>query len=805
MKNRGTFALIVCFFAGLIGLWWADHAKIPTRDQRIRNVSHVLPELTELRPDDLHRIEISGGEQKLVFERRAANRWQIVEPIDAAADPSMVESLAFNLKRLEKVPDSGTLNEPASACGLAPPARTVRLFGPGDAKVPIATLEVGSMSQDKRYVRPDGFDGVQVVEARLLEAVDLPATRWRDRALFRIPSFQAQTIAAERPDRKLVLEREGEFWKVLEPYRALADDNRVEGVLAELGSLRVSDGDAGFIANDVRDFAPYGLDKPTLSITVGLKTETSASQTVHLGKPASKSNTGERWYARRGDQDDVVVIDPRLIKDLGINPAELHGKKVADVTPSKVSALRLVTDAGNVCVARRGRAWERIEPLVDKADSALVEDLLKRLSELEASLLFSPDAPVQPDLEKPWAAIEVWQEPLSSAGDGPGQTPSSPPRIKLLLGRRDGAKKTVFARNAGDPTIFALPISFLDGLIFNRLAFRDRQVASVPAPSVERIATTYGGKTVLVLAPSGRMEPTAWRLKEPAEAPADRETVERVLLLLSNLRAESFITDQPAADAAYGFDKPELVVRWTTRGEVAPVPLRSKEGEQTTLTVGNFATDRKDTRYARVSSSPIVFSINPEAVGALESEWRERLVMTFGLKNAQHLTLRWPRLTLNARPVADLATGEPDWVLIDPPAGLDFDPARIKSLVKQLSKLTTFRYAQYDGPIKPETGLTAPKLVVGIQASAGFPRELRVGNRTPDGYLYATTEQGNSGLVFLLPLGSWEPWQKPPAIKQDPPKAAEPKPEPQKASAPKPEPPKAAEPKPEPPKAAAPK
>ena len=66
--------------------------------------SRVLPGMWEARPDDVRRLEIDGGPRRLAFERRPGNRWQMVEPIDVEADPSIVENLAANLKLLEKVP-----------------------------------------------------------------------------------------------------------------------------------------------------------------------------------------------------------------------------------------------------------------------------------------------------------------------------------------------------------------------------------------------------------------------------------------------------------------------------------------------------------------------------------------------------------------------------------------------------------------------------------------------------------------------------------------------------------------------------
>ncbi len=91
--------------------------------------------------------------------------------------------------------------------------------------------------------------------------------------------------------------------------------------------------------------------------------------------------------------------------------------------------------------------------------------------------------------------------------------------------------------------------------------------------------------------------------------------------------------------------------------------------------------------------------------------------------------------------------------------------------MKTLTHLTTFRYAQHTGPIPPETGLFPARLEVEVRSPA---RILRLGRTTPDGYMYATTEPGPSGSVFLLPLSNWDPWMKPPPVAPPATKGAEP-------------------------------
>ena len=174
MKDRGTYLLLALFFAGLVGLWVADFARFPTRAQLDRMSNRVLNTLIDTKPDDLRKVEILGGEEPIVFERREGNRWQMTSPMDVAADPSKVETLAYNLKELSRKPDSATLEPELSRYGLDHPERVIKLWGAA-TDAPLASLEVGRASLDRRYVRAGGSEGVEVVDAKGLALIRL---RW---------------------------------------------------------------------------------------------------------------------------------------------------------------------------------------------------------------------------------------------------------------------------------------------------------------------------------------------------------------------------------------------------------------------------------------------------------------------------------------------------------------------------------------------------------------------------------------------------------------------------------------------------
>ena len=125
-KHHATIVLAIVFCTGLIVLWWADKTGLDQDDS-----DAVLPALAKVAAADIKRLEIvkpndaseSDGRglprtERIIFERRDEGRWQMIEPIDVAADPSLVETLAQNLKALRRSPDAGTIHGPPKNFGF---------------------------------------------------------------------------------------------------------------------------------------------------------------------------------------------------------------------------------------------------------------------------------------------------------------------------------------------------------------------------------------------------------------------------------------------------------------------------------------------------------------------------------------------------------------------------------------------------------------------------------------------------------------------------------------------------------------
>ena len=206
--HRTTYTLLLFFFASLFLLWALDYFGIrPAKEQMLRD-SLLLPELLDHSENEIRRISIERGTERLVFEKRGrgVSRWQMVEPVNVAALRAPLETLVLNLKGLRRSVDAGGISGDPSTFGLDNSAAIVRLWAgePEKAKRerPAAGIDRDRQDSQPAAVRsPRIYPGesIEVADARLLSAVR-PATfsEWRERLLLGIPTYQVASVAIKR-------------------------------------------------------------------------------------------------------------------------------------------------------------------------------------------------------------------------------------------------------------------------------------------------------------------------------------------------------------------------------------------------------------------------------------------------------------------------------------------------------------------------------------------------------------------------------------------------------------------------------
>ncbi len=554
-----------------------------------------------------------------------------------------------------------------------------------------------------------------------------------------VPSFQVASVTVKRPDQVIRAERgkKGQ-WRLSSPVNAPANPAKVESLIAALSSLRVVDGDKGFIANNVKDFAPYGLASP-LTIEMTTTRPGDLPLVLHVGKPVP--DQPERIYVRQGDQDDVVIVEAKALAEVPSGATALRSQKVADIAPAAVTELQIETKIGTFAVSKRPNQWELTSPRTERADTNTVMALLNRIDALQAMEFFEPSRIGDAGLDPPMMTIKIWEPASASSG---GWSAVGEPALVLRVGKHDALRKSVFARLENDQVILALPDTFLEVLPKNAFAFRDLEVLSLNPADIRKLTITRGVR-IDELESDKNGEPNQWKMLRPTSARADARSVTLALAALSKLRADQFVADSVDDLHKFGLDHPILEIAW-------------ESDKAHRLMIGSQV-PRTPAYYARTNDQQFVFTVKTEVLRPFEAEFRDHTVLSFSAAKAQRVVLRWswPKRDVAFRQRTQAAKSQLEWVNEPGSDASGIDQSRISAIVKALSQLETLRFVQYDGEIPPATGLLRPRLTVEVElGSPGSPRVLRIGYPTNDGYVFAAEGTSSSGPVFLLTGMAWD-------------------------------------------------
>ena len=421
-----------------------------------------------------------------------------------------------------------------------------------------------------------GADGIEVVDKKLLASITRPPAEWRELNLVPVPTFQATSLAVHRDRFDVKAERSrGGRWRLTAPISAPANGPKIESTLAALSAIRVVDGAKGFVADNVTDFTPYGLNPPAATVELTTTAQPDSPLVLQIGR--KPTDQPDRVYVRRGDQDDVVLVNDRFLSEIPAETTAFRSQNVTDLDPAAVSEIRIEALKTTFTVERQGDGWALKTPRTERADTYAVQSFLNQLDELKTSEFLDPARVIRPELDPPVMTLKVWQSAAGRTGAAANtgttaEPPSQPPALSLRIGRHDRLKKTVYGQLEGDKVILALPDSLLDLLPRNQYAFRDRGVLALSPAGVSKLTLVREGKTTVLEPDKASSTPNRWRMLAPIKAPADTAAITQLLALLSDLRAEDFAADAVGDGKLFGLDQPHVVVTWDAESAAAGPP-----------------------------------------------------------------------------------------------------------------------------------------------------------------------------------------------------------------------------------------
>jgi hypothetical protein len=272
--------------------------------------------------------------------------WKIVKPEPAEADKGEVLKL---LSRVTEVKAESFVEEDAvdlAKYGLAKPEITLSLVSEDGKK---AGLMIGAEApQGGRYAKIEGVNPVIRISSDIVSAVSGSLGKLKLMTFTGIDRSKIRRVRGEASQWRYTAERkkaerkdDDDEWKFIEPSGMVADNISFAALAYGIERAKYSR-----VITAPGNPSTYGLDKPTLTLTITLE---GSEKTI---KTASKADShGERYYASVTGRAEIFEIDKPTFDSLARPLYELESRRFFMIRSE---------DVGRVVVNRLGQRFEAV-------------------------------------------------------------------------------------------------------------------------------------------------------------------------------------------------------------------------------------------------------------------------------------------------------------------------------------------------------------------------------------------------------------------------------------------------------------
>jgi Domain of unknown function (DUF4340) len=581
MKTRTTLLLLLLVIA--LGLWIKF---VESKKPNTAEAQHQAGNVVNFDRDKLEGITIQNGEDKIVL-RREQGKWRLTEPVKDQADNAAIDNLLSDIGLWRKegtVPakeiaaDKGRMNE----FGLVQPKLRLRLLGPG------APAEIlfgkDTAFEGTMYVRLADSKDVFLARQTVRTDISKKADEFRDRKLTELTTAQVIRAVLKNPAGEIELAKKNEHWEIIKPLQARGDDQRVGDLLAQVTNARVQE----FIGDDHGDLHAYGLSEPRGSITI-YGAEDSGGRTLQIGAVAEKFK--DAVYARYLPRSAVYALPKKTEDILSARPNDLRDRHLVRLDTNNLDRINIeAAGKPKIVLARKDQNWTIASRNNQPANGDEVRRFLDTLNEQQVTRFVADTASDLPKygLDQPQLRLTF----SSFASENTAETAAGEhPFLTLSFGKIEGNE--VYARVGEEPFIVAVNQELLSKIWVDPSQWQELAVFKFKPDEIHHLIRVTDREESLT-----RSGPKDWKWIK-GDGAIDTNGLESLLNTLASLRAVRRIG---ASTPAQGFDRPQLVMTFTTSPDDKAVHKltignRSEEGlwfAQTDEKGGDFLLSNPD-------------------------------------------------------------------------------------------------------------------------------------------------------------------------------------------------------------------
>jgi hypothetical protein len=343
------------------------------------------------------------------------------------------------------------------------------------------------------------------------------------------------------PDRTIALVKGDGGWRLTKPVEAPADEPVVKALVTAITSAQVQKS----LDELPSDLAPFGLDKPSTTITLTVKDGTVPP--IKIGK---NTTIGAKTYVRKGDEPKVYLTASTIQTSIDKQARDLRDKQLLAFQDDEVQRIEIAKPgAPSMVLVKKGPDTWLLEPGDLPADLTEVRSYLSSLRTTRA-MEFPDDAPA--DLTKYGLRAPRLTVTVSTGKDG-----ATPATQQLLVGGESSGEQTkhVYVKRADRPAVYAVGDWAYRSLDKDAAALRDKTVLAFSSGGVGRVVLERKEGVGATFVRAGT---DAWTLDGVEAAKVKATAIQRFVDDLRDLKGSAIAAEPPGDLARFGLDAPAL-------------------------------------------------------------------------------------------------------------------------------------------------------------------------------------------------------------------------------------------------------
>lgn len=298
--------------------------------------------------------------------------WKITQPVDTAADGSVVDTSCDNLTSARITQSEPYASDRLKAYGLDPGKISLEFQTKNGAK---HTLLIGDKVFDGSsvYAIVDGAKNVTVLPDSVLTSTDKSLDEWRDHTVLHVTTGQVPSFTLKNSSGDMALAKAKDQWAFSKPVDTRADNDSVDGLLTAVQNAKFTN----VASEKPDDLGKYGLSNPAINLTA--TDDTGKKFTLEVGK-----KDGNDYFARDPSRPMIFHVNSDLYAQLTKTFSDLRDKKVMHTDAANLNRIEIHDDHGILVASKSGDTWKIESPDAQKGKNAASYKLVDPLTGLKA-------------------------------------------------------------------------------------------------------------------------------------------------------------------------------------------------------------------------------------------------------------------------------------------------------------------------------------------------------------------------------------------------------------------------------------